>query len=131
MAEITLRCWVWGEDPPCPFEVKINSVEYVDGLTKAIKKQCPSSSPTRSLNLNVFPDYHISLFKVSFTEDEIKKKFYNEAQKLELIGGPPLSPMKRLSAVFTEPLMDDHIHVIVVRPTGTHDCFQLLTLKKC
>ena len=128
MAEITLRCWVWGEDPPCPFGVKINSLEYVDGLTKAIKKLCPSSSPTPSLN--AFPDYHISLFKVSFTEDEIKKKLHNEAQKLELIGGPSLSPMKRLAAVFTEPLMDDHIHVTVVRTAGTHDCFQLLTLKK-
>lgn len=112
METLTILSWIWGEDPSKIIKVDIEGTKSVAALKQAIKMECAPG-------LDAFPVYDLKIFEVSITEDDLKQKLRDAPQKPEDIGGAELSLTRQVAAVFPESLVDAHIQIIVVPPTGT------------
>ncbi|KIL71411.1 hypothetical protein M378DRAFT_43028, partial [Amanita muscaria Koide BX008] len=100
---LELNCLMSGETYSCIFKVRIEASQAVAHLKDAIKE---ITKPA----LDHTPAYALDLWKVSIPVDN---------NSLENVGNPdrkPLLPVKKLSTVFPEPPVLEHIHIIVKAP---------------
>jgi hypothetical protein len=105
MSELSLNCWVVGDDAEQVFTVKIPPTENVSILKKMIKDE----------NNFPFPAKDLLLWKVSLPVDN---DLDSELLSLPLDNDSKLSPpSKELSSFFDEPERG-HLHVIVKPPTS-------------
>jgi len=103
---LRLFCYVLGDYPSRVFPVNIDSSETIGDLKDAIKAK---KSP-------IFNDVSadmLDLFKVSIAADDM---FKNGTDGNKFEDTRSLRPTSKLSRVFPEPLLDDHIHVVVKPP---------------
>ena len=118
--DMTLNCWVRGQEFHRIFPVKISPTQTVGVLKDNIKNDKP-------LDFCDIDADALSLYKVSLADDE------DLEQALEgLTLGPHgwLRPMEPLSLVFPTPPPERHVHIVVTTPTGEsrrrsqlHDCY--------
>jgi Crinkler effector protein N-terminal domain len=117
----TLLCYVRGDDYKNAFEVKIGKEETVAELREAIKKE--NTQMCRAIDANL-----LVLWKVSILCDQNLAKNVDD---LNLVDDtlPPvsaahpnndqiqsLSPVLKLSEVFLEPPVGQHVHIVVNSP---------------
>ncbi|TFK26850.1 hypothetical protein FA15DRAFT_666979 [Coprinopsis marcescibilis] len=109
MSHIALNCLVSGDGADEVFTVKIASNDNVSILKSLIKAQLPLYGPIAPKK--------IQLFKVSLPLDEV----YRAREPFSVKGSEELkSPLMKMSAAFGDSLVEDHVHIIVVMPTGGH-----------
>jgi Crinkler effector protein N-terminal domain len=107
---ITLFCLVRGELVANAFSVKISPTDTIDDLKKLIKKE----------KENDFKDVDadkLTLWKVSIPADDANalKNLVLENNKDN--GVQELLPVKKIDKIFTSEPADEHIHVVVERPS--------------
>jgi hypothetical protein len=106
---IPLNCWTLGEDPGRIFPVEIERTKSVGALKDAIKDK------KRPVFDHVAADALV-LWNVSVPADE---DFEENLKKLNLYSKPPLQPLTKLSSVFADQHLDDHLDIVVkAPPTG-------------
>ena len=104
---LSINCLVLGVDSSEVFTVEILKTKNVSILKGLIKKQ-------QSPRLNHLDASELTIWKVSLPVDTITPELTvddNETcQKLH--------PVKKISSVFGEALVDEHVHVLVQAPAG-------------
>ncbi|KAI9445411.1 hypothetical protein H4582DRAFT_920285 [Lactarius indigo] len=103
---LELNCLILGEDRDHIFSLKILSSECVGTLEEAIKDK----------NNNTFQHVDVDgleLWDVSIAVDDY---FEEKISNLELESSKRLLPVRKLSLVFSDPLEDEHLHVVVRPP---------------
>ena len=119
MPDITLNCWVRGQEIHRIFPVNISPAQTTGALKNVIKNNKP--------DLGDIAADALDLYKVFLPDDE------DLEQALEgLTFGPHgrLRPMEPLSLVFPAPPLERHLHIVVATPTSEsrrrsrlHDCY--------
>ena len=101
MSELSLNCFVLGDDPLNVFPVKIPRTENIGNL-KDLIKHC----------LGHVTALELIVWKVSLPEDAIMPELTvgKECQKLH--------SLQKISSIFREALADEHVHILVQVPTG-------------
>jgi hypothetical protein len=97
---------VLGDDPSHVFTIEIGGTKNVSVLKKAIKNE----------KKNVFQHVDadaLVLWKVSMA---VNDGFKENVKKVELRDEEALSPVRRLSNVFSDPPEEGHLHIIVSCP---------------
>jgi hypothetical protein len=111
-----LFCWVFGDESNKVFSVEISDHESVGVLKVAIKDK---TKPT----FDHIAAHALDLYKISVPEDEVHAKVaqidLDYLKKLDV-----LMPIYKLSRVFSYPLLDDDVYVVIVKPAG--ECERLL-----
>jgi len=105
---LSLFCYILGDDPNDIFPVEIDSSKSIGNLKDVIKAK---KSPTFN---NISAD-KLRLWKVSIAADDV---FENSIDGNNFEDTTSLRPTNKLSRVFPEPLLDDHIHIVVRSPEG-------------
>ncbi|KIO01674.1 hypothetical protein M404DRAFT_722430 [Pisolithus tinctorius Marx 270] len=103
---ITLNCWIIGEDIRAIFGVKVAMTQTVYDLKRLIKGENAVALHTTDARL-------LTLWNVSLLCDDALK------QAIEGLDLPPersLHSVKRLSTIFAEPPVPEHLHIIVGSP---------------
>ena len=119
MPDITLNCWVRGQEVHRIFTVEISSAKTITVLQNTIKNNKP--------DLGDIDADALDLYKVSLPDDE------DLEQALEgLTFGPHevLCSTKLLSLVFPTPPPERHVHIVIATSTSEsrcrsqlHDCY--------
>jgi hypothetical protein len=109
--EFDLNCPLLGGDGRA-FSVKMPKSGIVDGLKDAIKKKmehaCEGVDAVR-----------LDLWKVSDSNLPDDRNLKDKISELKLDDKQPLSPMAKLSTVFSDKPEDEHLHIVVrVPPAG-------------
>ena len=106
---IKLNCWIIGDDPGRIFSVRIERTESVDALKKAIKEETKPA-------LDNVPAHNLVLWNVSIpSDDDLEEKL----EKLNLDSKHALQPLIKLSSLFADQPVDDHLNIVVnARPTS-------------
>jgi hypothetical protein len=94
---LKLNCFVQGDEPSHVFSVEIASNKLVSALRHAIKDKNPSS----------FQDVDARSLRVSIPIDDGLKENVSNVHVL--------SPVDQLSDVFSNVLIQKHVHIVVVR----------------
>jgi hypothetical protein len=112
---VELNCLVLGDDSRHVFPVKIATTESVGALKKAIKNE----------KKNVFQHVDadaLVLWKVSILDDDGLQR---RIEDLNLVEEQSLRrPAARLSKIFSDPVEDEHVHILV-RPPPARECSSL------
>ena len=119
MSEPTLdiNCFVLGGDPLQVFAVEIPKTENVSILKDLIKE---ALSP----HLNHVAASELTVWKVSLPVDTITPEL-----TVDDVEARELHPVKKISSIFSEALVDEHVHILVQAPTGAlHKRFSGLKL---
>src|SRR6266702_532623 len=105
---LKLNCLILGDDPRRRiFPVKIEETKFVDDLKDAIKdKKKPAFNDVVANTLDLW-----SVFI------DVNDHLVEKINDLNLNTMEPLSPVKRLSGVYSKPLEDEHLHIIVRPPS--------------
>jgi hypothetical protein len=105
---LELNCLVLGDDPSRVFTIEIGGTKKVSALKELIKdKKKPAFDHVPADTLDIFK---VSL-PVDHGLDAKVKRFRPEDERDHLLS----NTVKRLKGVFGNPV-DDHLHVIVLRP---------------
>jgi hypothetical protein len=104
MSTLSINCLLLGSDSSEVFEVKILKTEKVSFLKDLIKEK-------QSPRLNHVVASELTVWKVSLPEDTI-------TPELTVDGIKALRSVEKISSVFGEALVDEHIHILVQAPTG-------------
>ena len=107
------NCFLLGRDSSEVFEVEILKTEKVSFLKDLIKE-------IQSPRLNHVVASELIAWKVSLSVDAITPEL-----TVDDVGGrQELRSVKRISSIFDEALVDEHVHILVQAPIGTlHKCF--------
>ena len=101
-AQLNLNCLVLSDNASCVFSIKITKSKTISVLRDAIKDK--KRHAFQHINTDA-----LFLWKVDITVDEsIAEEYYTEEHSL--------SPMAKLSRVFLDQPIDEHIHIIVQAP---------------
>jgi hypothetical protein len=112
---LELNCLVLGDDSSNIFPVKIESTESVGTLKDAIKEK--KQERFKSVDAD-----SIVLWKVSITDDD---GLQQQIEGLNLVEEQSLRrPAARLSKIFSDPVEDEHVHILV-RPPPARECSSL------
>ena len=107
MSTLSLNCFVLGGDSSQVFTVKILKAENVSILKRLIKEE-------QSHRLNHVDASELILSQVSLPVDAITPELtlddIETCQKLHSV--------KKISSIFGEALVDEHVHILVQAPTG-------------
>jgi len=101
---LRLNCWVLGDDPVNVFPAEIQSEETVGHLKDLIMSKNPQ--------FYGIPASSLALWKVDFPIDLTLRQHLSN---VNLVDEEVLFPF-RLSKVFTDPPLQDHLHMIVRYP---------------
>ncbi|KAI5991102.1 hypothetical protein F5J12DRAFT_897608 [Pisolithus orientalis] len=102
----TLNCWIIGEDVCAIFGVKVAMTQTVSHLKRLIKGENAAAFRTTDTRL-------LTLWNVSLLcKDALKQTI----EGLELPPERSLHSVKRLSTIFAEPPVPEHLHIIVGSP---------------
>jgi Crinkler effector protein N-terminal domain len=118
MSDITLNCWVIGDDPQQVFQVNIKENQTIYSLKRHIKALKNYSLPANSL----------TLWKVSIDFEDFEIKLGSIQQPESVDNAQILWPLEVLAEHFTIPLPPKHIHIIVQRECVWHFCLHSLTV---
>jgi hypothetical protein len=104
---LSINCLLLGSDSSEVFTVKILKTEKVSILKDLIKEK-------QSPRLNHVVASELTVWKVSLPEDTITPELtvddIETCQKLRSV--------KKISSIFGEALVDEHVHILVQAPTG-------------
>ena len=106
MSTLSINCLFLGGDSSEVFTVKILETENVSILKRLIKEE-------QSHRLNHVDASELTAWKVSLPVDTITPELTVddvEAQKLH--------PVKKISSIFVEDEVDEHVHILVQAPAG-------------
>ena len=105
--DMTLNCWVRGQEIRRIFPVNISPSQTTGALKKVIKND--------KLDFRDIDADALDLYKVSLADDEGLEKAL-----AGLTFGPHelLRPTELLSLVFPTPPPERHVHIVVTTPTG-------------
>ncbi|KAF9218832.1 hypothetical protein BS17DRAFT_761849 [Gyrodon lividus] len=106
--DITLNCWVLGQDAGRLFSIEIPETKSIEHLQEVIKEK-------KSADVGHVDAKDLVLYKISLPDDE---RLGDELKKLRLHGVQPLRPMDKLSDVFSDPLREKHLHIAVDVPSS-------------
>jgi hypothetical protein len=110
--QLVINCLVRGDDSGRAFSVKIAKSETVGALKDAIKKKMEHACDGIDAVL-------LDLWKVSDSNLPDDRNLKDKISELKLDDKQPLSPMAKLSTVFSEKPEDEHLHIVVrVPPAG-------------
>jgi hypothetical protein len=104
MSTLSINCLLLGRDSSEVFEVKILKTEKVSFLKDLIKEK-------QSHRLNHVDASELTVWKVSLPEDTI-------TSELTVDGIKALRSVEKISSVFREALVDEHVHILVQAPPG-------------
>jgi len=105
---ITLFCLVHGEDPvDRAFSIKIPSIATIDELKKQIKTE-------KTPRLDDVAADELTLWKVNIPSDQLAS--LDPKADVQTLGAK-LSPLSKISKVFPNGVEDEHLHIIIVRPS--------------
>jgi hypothetical protein len=109
-ATISLNCWIVSKDPGRIFPVELQVTKTVGALKDdAIREK-------KRPELDHVPADTLILWKVSIPANEDLEE---KLEKLDLNSKHPLWPLMKLSSLFADHLVDDHLNIMVkVPPTG-------------
>ena len=107
MSELSINCLLLGSDSSEIFTIKILKTENVSILKRLIKEE-------QSPRLNHIVASELTVWKVSLPVDAITPKLTVDDVK----ASQKLHPVKKISSIFCEALVDEHVHVLVQAPTG-------------
>ena len=104
---ITINCWIRGDEYMRVFDVEISRSKSVHALRVAIKAQMPNT-------LKDIEPFLLILYKISIpcTPQLPERVTALELDRLKL------NPLLKLSKVFEDGLLDEHVHVVVEIPSG-------------
>ncbi|KAI6110990.1 hypothetical protein EDD17DRAFT_1765031 [Pisolithus thermaeus] len=105
---LDLNCVLLGDDSSRIFAVKIPKTEKVCILKDLIKEK---QSPI----LNHVPASALTVWKVSLPEGIITPELTVDETRA-FSGAQPLRSVKQISSIFSEALVDEHVHVLVQVP---------------
>src|SRR5437660_536558 len=105
MGDLSLECWVYGEDPSRTFFVDISTTQRVAGLKKAIKNEKPVSF--QSVDPDALDLYHFSPSGGDTLDQQLKK--------WSLVGQTCLDTGAKLSGLG---LTKDSVIIITVPSAG-------------
>ncbi len=105
---IQLNCWVLGKDPNRVFTVEIERTASVGALNDAIKDKMRPA-------FDHIPADALILWKVSVPVDD---DFEENLAKLNLDSKHSLWPVVKLSSLFADQPVDDHLNIVVKAPAG-------------
>ena len=122
MSIITLSCLVVSENPyenAFPVDINTNKVKTVGHLKDAIKEKLHPKFENVTAN-------DIKLWKVDISLEKENKKLELVNTKInvnikEELEGIELKPLSKISKHFPYQPADEHIHIIVQRPTKTKE----------
>ncbi|KIN97288.1 hypothetical protein M404DRAFT_10782 [Pisolithus tinctorius Marx 270] len=103
---ITLNYWIIGEDIRAIFGVKVAMTQTVSDLKRLIKGENAATLRTTDTRL-------LTLWNVSLLCDDALKQ---TIEGLDLRPERSLHSVKRLSTIFAEPPVPEHLHIIVGLP---------------
>ena len=110
---LALNCLVSGDDTSNIFTIEIANTKNVSTLKDAIKEK-------KQPAFDHVPADALVLWKVSLpVDDKLEENFP------DLAGETPLSPVNKLSKVFSD-VDDMHLHIVVGRPLGACNGISLL-----
>jgi hypothetical protein len=102
---LEINCLVFGDDHDHIFTIEIADTENIGALKVAIKEEKRNTFQNVDANTLI-------LRKVSLPVDErLKENIGN------IVGDKPLLSTEELSDVFSETLPQEHLHLVVERPT--------------
>ena len=107
MSTLSLNCFVLGSDSSEVFTVKIPKTENVSILRDLIKEK-------QSPRLDHAVASELILSQVSLPVDTITPQLTVE----DITTGQKLHAVKKISSIFGEALVDEHVHILVQAPTG-------------
>ncbi|KAI0287937.1 hypothetical protein B0F90DRAFT_1914380, partial [Multifurca ochricompacta] len=119
MSMLSINCLLLGTDSSKVFAVKIPKTDSVGILKRLIKEE-------QSRRLNYVDASDLTVWKVSLPADAI-------SPELTVGGAKALSPLEKISSIFGEALVDEHVHILVQAPAASQpvaapDPAQLLSL---
>jgi hypothetical protein len=100
---LVLNCWALGDDPSHVFPVEIASNKTVGALKKAIKDENPESF--RGIDARSLILHKVSIPNTRQLESSIAGEYLDKRESLSALDG--------LSEIFSEGLIQKHVHVIV------------------
>ena len=103
---LSINCLLLGSDSSEVFTVKIPKAENVCILKRLIKEEL-------SHRLNHVDASALTVWKVSLPVDTITPELTAEDVEAQ-----NLHPVKKISSVFGEALVDEHVHILVQAPAG-------------
>ena len=107
MSELSINCFLLGDDSSNVFRVKIPRTENVRILRDLIKEK-------QSRRLNHVEASELTVWKVSLPVDAISPELtVDDVQELQ-----ELHFVKKISLIFGEALVDEHVHILVQVRTG-------------
>src|SRR5271168_4915254 len=113
---LELYCLVVGDEPSSLFPVKVESTESVGTLKDMIKKK-------KEPLFDLVPADTLVLWKVSIFSDD--DGLQRRIEDLNLVEEQSLRrPAARLSKIFSDPVEDEHVHILV-RPPRVRECSSL------
>ena len=107
MSTLSINCFLLGGDSSEIFTVNILKTENVSILKRLIKEELPSPQSCPSSKLIVWKpmvSLPVDTITPELTIDDV------EAQKLH--------PVNKISTIFGEALVDEHVHILVQAPPG-------------
>jgi hypothetical protein len=107
MSMLSLNCFVLGGDSPEVFTVEIQKTKNVSILKRLIKEE-------QSPRLNHVVASELTTWKVSLPADAITPELTVD----DIETCQELHSVKKISSIFSEALVDEHVHILVQAPTG-------------
>ncbi len=108
MSTLSINCFVLGGNPSEVFTLEILETESVSILKALIKEE-------RSTRLNHVDASDLTAWKVSLPMDTITPELTLD----DVESCQKLYPVKKISSIFGEALVDEHVHILVQAPAGT------------
>ena len=105
---LSINCSVLGNDSSGVFTIKILKTENVSILKDLIKEE-------QSPRLNHVVASDLTVWKVSLPVDAITP---GELTVDDLKASPKLRSVEKVSSIFGEALVDEHVHILVQAPPG-------------
>jgi hypothetical protein len=107
MSTLSINCFVLGSNSSEVFTVKVLKTENVSILKRLIKEE-------QSPRLNHVAASELTAWKVSLPVDTITPELTVD----DVEACQKLHPVKKISSIFGEDEVDEHVHILVQAPTG-------------
>ena len=104
---LTLMCYILGDHPDVIFTIDIEETRIVSVLKDRIKEK-------RATTLKDVDSANLVLWGVDMpTTDDLQI----DLDKIDLVDKKLLSSLMKLSDIFSPPLNEGHVHVLIKRPS--------------
>ena len=105
---ISINCWIISEDSGHIFLVELQATKTVGALKRALKEE--NKQALQHIDAN-----NLVLWKVSLPADE---DLDEKLEKLNLDDKHPLRPLMKLSSLFADQLVDNHLPTYSTKNQG-------------